>query len=717
MAKSLFSASWYRVAALKPQIHRHAIFHRHDYRGQAWHVIEDRAGERFHRFAPATYFLIGLMDGERSVDQIWRAALEKLGDHAPSQDDVIRLLAQLHAADLIKTNMTAEADDLFRRYRAIGRQNWLKRLGSPFSMRLPLLDPDRLLSWLAPLARPLFTFWGFLAWLLLIAIGFTGAALHWSELTDDFASRLLAPWNLVAIALAYPILKLCHELGHALAVKVWGGRVHDIGVMFIIFMPVPYVDASASSSFPSKWRRIVVDSAGIMVELLLASIAVLLWIGTEPGAWRSVLYNIAFIGTVSTLLFNGNPLLKFDGYYIFADFLEIPNLAQRAQAYLGYLFDRYLLGIKNRESPVSAPGERLWFLIYAPLAGLYRVFLTFSIAFFLASQYMIVGVLLAGWALALMVVAPLWRAIGRLFIEPESGSSRFRSALVFGGLAAILAAALFVLPVPRSTVALGVAVVPEKSSIRAGAEGFVTEIIAEPNSAVRAGEPLVRVSDPTVDAEVKVVNARLAALKAKLAALAFTDAVEAAVVREDIKAAEKDLQSETLRKAEQTILAPTDGLFRLGNASDKEGRFVERGETIGFVQDPGKLIVSVVVDQVGFGAIQGRTNHVALWPAGDDTAPMDARLLLVHPGGITALPSPALSTEGGGDFPVDPRRPGELRTLANVFQIDVEPVEAVATDDILIGRHYAVRFQHEPEPIGFQLIAAGRRLLLSHFGI
>ncbi len=143
--KSLFGASWYRVATLKPQIHRHAIFHRHDYRGQAWHVIEDRAGERFHRFAPSTYFLIGLMNGERTVDEIWRAAIEKLGDHAPSQDDVIRLLAQLHAADLIKTNMTAEADDLFRRFRAIGRQNLMKRLGSPFSMRLPLLDPDRFL--------------------------------------------------------------------------------------------------------------------------------------------------------------------------------------------------------------------------------------------------------------------------------------------------------------------------------------------------------------------------------------------------------------------------------------------------------------------------------------------------------------------------------------------------------------------------------------------
>ena len=717
MARSLFSASWYRVATLRPQIHRHAIFHRHAYRGQVWHVIEDRAAERFHRFAPATYFLIGLMDGARSVDAIWRAAIEKLGDNAPSQDDVIRLLAQLHASDLIKTDMTAEADDLLRRYRAIDRQNWLKRLGAPFAMRTPLFDPDRFLDLLAPLMRPVFTVWGFLAWLALVLAGTVTAALHWSDLTSDLSDRLLAPWNLVAIALAYPFLKLFHELGHALAVKVWGGRVRDIGVMFIVFMPVPYVDASASSSFQSKWRRIVVDAAGIMVELMLASIALMLWVGADPGAWRSFLYNVAFIGTVSTLLFNGNPLLKFDGYYIFADYLEIPNLAQRAQAYLGYLFDRYALGIRHRVSPVSAPGERFWFLLYAPLAGLYRIFLTFSIAFFLASQYMLVGVLMAVWALLLMLLAPLSRTVKRLFLEPDPGTSRLRAAGVVGGLAAVGLAALFILPAPHVTMAKGVAVVEENGSIRAGAEGFITEILAEPDSQVTAGQPLIRVSDPTVDAEVKAIRAQLASLKAKLAATDFTNAFEAAVVREEIRSAESDLEAETLRKSEQTILAPADGQFRLLDAHDSEGRFVKRGETIGFVQDPGRLVVSVIVDQVAFGDIQNRVGAVGLWSAGSETRPIAARVKLVHPGGVTALPSPALAADGGGDFAVDPRRPGELRTLANVFQIDVEPLGAIAPGSVLIGRHYLVRFEHPPEPIGWQLVATGRRLLLDRFGV
>ena len=717
MGASLFSASWFRVAALKPRVHQHAIFHRHDYRGQTWYVVEDRTAERFHRFEPSTYYVVGLMDGERSVDAIWRAAIEKLGDQAPSQDEVIRLLAQLHVADLIKTQTTAEADDLFRRYRAIDRQSWLMWLSAPFMLRAPLINPDRVLDAIAPLLRPLFTVWGLIGWIALVAAAGVAAALHWAQLTQDIADRLLAPWNLAAVAVAYLVLKVLHEFGHALTVKIWGGRVQEVGLMFIVFMPVPYVDASAASSFPSMGRRVVVGAAGILVEVLCAALAMLLWIDADPGPWRSFLYNVMFIGTVSTLLFNGNPLLKFDGYYILSDLLGIPNLGPRAQAYLAYLFDRYLLGVRG-ESPVSAPGERFWFLVYGPLAALYRTSLAFSIALFLASEYMLVGAAMGLWAILLMIVAPLVRSLNKLFNGAGIGGRRTRSLGVVGGLAGLAFALVFLLPVPHATVAKGIAIVPDRGSVRAGAEGFVTDVPAGSDRAVEGGAALVRVSDPIVDAEVRAQKAQLAALQAKLAALdsGFASAVEAAVVREDIKSVAEALEGEKVRKAEQTILAPTDGLFHLTRAADMAGRYVQRGETLGFVQDPRRLLVSVIVDQVSLGEIQTHLRDVALWADGLRTGPVEARVTLMHPGGVTTLPNAALAVEGGGDFQVDPHRPGELRTLANVFRIDVEPV-GPPPGPVLIGRHYLVRFQHDPEPIGWQLLRAGRRLLLDRFGI
>ena len=106
-------------------------------------------------------------------------------------------------------------------------------------------------------------------------------------------------------------MKALHELGHSYAVKRWGGEVHEIGIMFLVFMPVPYVDASESAGFQSKWQRAFVGAAGILVEIFLASLALFIWLNAEEGLVRAFAFNVMLIGGVSTLFFNGNPLLRF----------------------------------------------------------------------------------------------------------------------------------------------------------------------------------------------------------------------------------------------------------------------------------------------------------------------------------------------------------------------------------------------------------------------
>ena len=167
------------------------------------------------------------------------------------------------------------------------------------------------------------------------------AAHHWRELTADISDRILAVDNLLLIAVCYPVIKALHELGHGYAVKAFGGAVHEVGVMFLVFAPMPYVDASASSEFRSKWRRALVGAAGMGVEVFVAALALYVWLLVEPGLVRALAYNIMLIASVSTVLFNGNPLLRYDGYYILTDVLEIPNLWQRAARYWGYLVERY----------------------------------------------------------------------------------------------------------------------------------------------------------------------------------------------------------------------------------------------------------------------------------------------------------------------------------------------------------------------------------------
>lgn len=346
MSDMLFSASWYRVADLKPRLRRQAAIHRHVYRGQPWYVIEDRAGEKHYRFTAATYSLIGLFDGTRTIDEIWRRGVETLGDDAPTQDDMIRLLAQLHAAGLLPTDVTPETEDLLRHHRHKTKQSLLGLLAAPFSLRMPLFDPDRLLNGLLPLANFLFSWVGFLIWLAVVGTGIVLAGLHFNELAADISDKVLAPWTLLVIVIAYPFLKLLHELGHGLATKRWGGRVHDVGVMFVVFVPLPYVDASSSSSFASRWQRLSVDAAGILVELFLAALAMILWLQVEPGALRSFFYAVMLIGSVSTLLFNGNPLLRFDGYYILSDYLEIRTWPSAVRNIWAICFGGMFLGSK-----------------------------------------------------------------------------------------------------------------------------------------------------------------------------------------------------------------------------------------------------------------------------------------------------------------------------------------------------------------------------------
>lgn len=715
MARTLYSPSWYRVAKLRPTLRKQVAIHRHNYRGKPWHVIEERSSEAHHRFTPATYFIVGLMDGTRTLDAIWRAALERLGDDAPSQDDLIVLLAQLHFSDLLKTEASPEAQQLLEVYRSRDRQKWFGRLNTPFAWRVPLLDPDAMLDRIVPAARWIFGHWGLLIWMLVVGSGLVLAALNWGRMVDRLGERILDPWNLAAIAVAYPILKVLHELGHALAVKVWGGRVHDVGIMFILFMPIPYVDASAASGFSSKWRRTVVDAAGMLVELFIAAVALMLWLGAERPIVRAILFNCMLIGTASTLLFNGNPLLKFDGYYILSDVLEIPNLAQRAQKYLSYLAKRYVLGIARAVSPVTAPGERFWFLLYGPLAVVYRVFLTVSIALFLASEYLLVGVLLAAWCVLLMGIMPLARLVNTMASDPELRDRRPRVAVTLASILAAVLLLMFAVPAPYTTVAEAVAIVPENRQLRAGADGFVVRLLVEPGAQVTAGTKLALLMDPTVESEARVLRSQVAALEARLTAVEFTKAVDAAMIRAEIKAVKAELARVSERRAEQTVIAAADGELLVPSAVDLPGRFLQRGTIFGYVSDPAEIIIRAAVEQAGIGAVHRNVRRVTVWSIGYGTRPELAQIGRITPGGRNELPHKALSTEGGGSIPLDPRMPDQLRTMSNVFQIDLKTISHIEPG--LIGQRHFVRFEHEPRPVGLQLYDWARHYALERFGV
>ena len=259
-ATALYSNSWHRVSALRPRLRSHIHIQRHTYRGQVWYVMQDQSNGEFHRYTPEANLLISLMDGRRSVQQIWEIACAQLDDDAMPQDEVIRLMSQLHRADVLMTDRAPDVRDLVQRRRRQRAQKIKQYVGNPSALKLPLLDPDRWLSAALPYYRWLFTWVGGLLWLAVVLYGAALGAMHWKALTHNVWDQVFSAGNVLAMALVYPLVKAVHELGHACAVKARGGEVHEIGLMFLLLVPIPMWTrrrrpASPTSAGACWWGR------------------------------------------------------------------------------------------------------------------------------------------------------------------------------------------------------------------------------------------------------------------------------------------------------------------------------------------------------------------------------------------------------------------------------------------------------------------------------
>ncbi|NNL84763.1 MAG: hypothetical protein HKP27_03880, partial [Myxococcales bacterium] len=273
VGERLFSPYWYRVAELRPRLREHIQVHRHVYRGERWFVLEDRVGGGTHRFGKSANFVIERLDGSRSVAEIWESALEYLGDEAPNQNAMITLLAQLDGAGAIVCDVTPDTRAIFERHAKHLRSQRASRFKNPLYMKFPLWDPDMWLDRWYPAVRPLFQRRFHVLWAALLLWAGFGAWRSSGEFVEYGRQALAEPRSWVLMVLLYPVVKVLHELGHAFTAKHSGAPVHEIGVMLILGMPVPYVDASATSAFPSKGTRMAVAAAGIGVEVVLASLA------------------------------------------------------------------------------------------------------------------------------------------------------------------------------------------------------------------------------------------------------------------------------------------------------------------------------------------------------------------------------------------------------------------------------------------------------------
>ena len=718
MQESLLSPFWYRIAGLHPRLRPHVSVRMQTTRGQAWYVLFNQATGRHHRVNAQAYELVGRLDGRHTVDAVWSQLLAQFGDDAPSQHDVIRILGQMTEAGLIQAEVMPDVRQMVHSDETRQRKERRARL-NPLSFRLSLFNPSALLESLAPLGRLLWTSWATALWLLLVLGAAWAVLVDLREVLAYGRSYFMSPGYLAVAWVAYPLMKGMHELGHALALRRHGCEVPEVGVNFFMFVPMPYVDASASNRLVNRWQRARISAAGIAVELALAALAAIVWLNVEDGWVRQVAFVVMSLGGLSTLLFNGNPLMKLDGYYVLCDVLDLPNLAGRSGKMLSHLWRRLVLGLVRIPMDVDDVGvvaadkvERWALYLYAPASWLYRVGVTVLIVQWAADKAVWLGVVVAAWSGWTLVVQPWWSWLQSLLGMPGVIAARGRAMLGLGAVTAAGLAALAWVPVPSSLVAEGVVWLPDQALVRATVDGEIDTLWMRSEREVAQGDALISLRSPQLQAQRAILLAQIERSESEYNAafgsepLKMQNAQEALVRdRAALAQVERDLAGHVLRAA-------TPGKFVLSREEDLEGHQVHRGELLAYVlNDKEPTIVRAVVPQRYIEDVRHRRRSLAVMLDESPGVSLPARWVREVPAAADRLPQPAMGDRAGGRVPTDPKDTDGLRPMEPTFVIDVALEQALPR----AGGLARVRLELAPQ----SLLATGlqrlRQLLLRHF--
>ena len=719
--QALLSEHWHALRHLRPRL-RDGVepLHRR-LRRRSWVLLNDPVSQRFHRMTPEVWRVIALCDGRRTLDEVWDAACAQAGDAGASisQHELVQLISALHGNDLLQTQVSPDAGEVFERFerqrKAKLKQNWLNVM----SLRLPLFHPDAWFSRQAGLARALFSLPVALLWLALVAPAAVLAAQHWQALSENLSDRVLSASNLLLLWFVYPVVKAVHEWAHGLAIKARGGTVREIGLLFIIFAPVPYVDATSSYRFASKWARAQVAAAGILAELALGALAVNVWLLAEPGLLTALAYNVILIAGVSTVLVNGNPLMRYDGYFIATDLLELPNLAQRAQAYWVYLSDRYLFGAKDAQAPLASEGER-WILgIYGAVAPLYRLMIMIGLIWFVAREYLLIGAVMAvmaGWQALVMPLWKAWRHIGEGGSLARRRQPARRRALLLGlGLLGFLT---FV-PLPFYSLHQGVIWLPDEALVRAESAGHIRAEQAAPGARVALGAPMLQLDNLPLHAELTSAAAQLAQTEARLRQSEVTEPAKAIPLRSELAARQARFEQASARLQALAVTAPIAGVWVPAATTELTGRAVKRGELLGYLVAGATDRVRVALPQEDADLVKTRLQaapravQVRLFAA--PRTALNAQLRREVPGGGQALVSAALGSSAGGEIAVDPAKEGGTHSLRRVFDIELQLDQP--SPSAVFGDKVWVRFELGARPLAVQWLLRLRQAFLSRLNV
>jgi putative peptide zinc metalloprotease protein len=676
-------ADWHRVALLRPRLSAGVRIKRQWLRGERWHVLQDALGRHHCRLSAAAYEAIGRLNGQITLDELWQA-LDAQGDAAhepPDQDELLALIRQLHGQQLLSFDAAPDFGTLPAGMPAPDANKAARQANSVLAWRMPLLDPSAWLDRSEALGRTLFSPAGGLLWLASMLALAWGLLLHHAALLAHARIWMPTPAYLLMAALAYPVIKALHEAAHALCVRRWGGQVHEAGVVWMLGLPAPYVDASAAHGFPHAWQRAMVSAAGIQCELALASAGLWLWQSTPPGRWHDIGFILWFVGGVSTLLFNANPLQRLDGYHLLSDLLHLPNWATRSQQWWAQQRRALLWGQATpaQASLHTAPGERPWLMAYAPLAWAYQLLLWLGMTWWLGSLSAWLGWAMAAFTAWQWLLRPSWQACreawqGLLWAPVAAGAHaplapRLRRASALLMLPVLMLAMM--VPWPVSMVVPGVVWAPDDALVRPDTDGLVATVHRADGEQVHAGDLIASLHNPRLLAEHEGIAARLAQAQYQQFSQQNDDRAKAGQAGDEVLQWQGKLAHIEAQIAALQVRSHRDGRLVLPLAADLPGQYLHRGAVLGHVLTGQPPLVRVAVAESEVADLRQGTPRVSVRVSGPATQALPASLMRDAMGATRQLPSAALSQAQGGEVLTEPQDEHHLQTVRPVVLMDV----------------------------------------------
>lgn len=648
-------------------------------------TLHDPARNQFYRIGWREFEILSRWDAADAESLIERLERETVLEVEPDEIQEVARFLMVHS--LIADHSPQGTRILLAKAQNY-KHHWAMWLFKNYLfLRIPLLRPDRWLDQAYPYIAWVYTASFRRAVIAVALLAIYLVARSWDQFVDTF-SYLFSLEGAVWFALALSAMKVVHELGHAFTAKRYGCRVPSMGLALIVMWPVLYTDVTESWKLASRRQRLAVGLAGVTAEMICAVFATLAWSFLPEGPLRSAAFILATSTWIATLLLNLSPFMRYDGYFVLSDWLEMPNLHMRAFAITRWWLRESLLKL-GEPAPEDLPaGRRRFLIVFSFATWAYRVSLFLGIAA-IVYHFAIkaVGIAMGAVELVYFLVRPVWMEAKALWKLRDKLHWGARPRLTVAAVAGLLL--LLLLPWRSSVEAPALLKSADVETVFAPEDGArVTAVLTHDGAAVTKGATLVTLASPDLAYQLGQAKSDLALLEWQLSAQGVSPDLlaKSRVAEHEYEQALAAYRSLADESAKLQVKAPIAGrVVDLGETL-RPGEWVAARERLLAVIEPDRAAIEAYVAESDLARIAPGTK-ATFYPEGGWGAPLAARVVRIERANTASLAEPYLASRFGGDIPVREQKQGEFVPETSVYRVTLAPAGPVAAPSrVLRGR-------------------------------